>query len=207
MAAISCGATVRVKLKGGETVEGTVFSSDSTMLALEQGLGPDGKATYRIVNQEAVEEQTVLMPVLTSSMNKVPLPAIDDGMLIEREKQAIQKSIDDAAYIGEGVTAHAQAIFDALRKTMPCEWKAQEIVVLNEVPHLPQTAHAPPARPTPRWPRAGDDLAAVHARPVQGRGHRAAARAEGALKHFGHSRALHNTLYFVALRSPADTFR
>jgi hypothetical protein len=160
----ACGATVRVQLKGGDTLEGIVFSSDDRMLALEQQAGADGKATYRILSREAVGDVSLLLPVPTSSAPKAPLPSIDNAVLMEREKQAIQKAMDDAQYIGDGVTAHAQvaasssrasppaaplvpptvsrlrypqAIFDALRKTMPCEWSKKDIVVLDEAPPPP----------------------------------------------------------------------
>jgi len=73
----------------------------------------------------------------------IKLPKVDIKVLKERQNRAIAKAKDDAAFIGDGVTAHSQAIFDSLRKTMPCEWKGQDMLVLKEVtispPYTPQS--------------------------------------------------------------------
>ena len=47
------------------------------------------------------------------------------------------------AALGVGVSAHAQAVFDALERTMPCAWHGQEIHVYgNEVCIAPPYALA-----------------------------------------------------------------
>mgnify|MGYP002630218891 FL=1 len=50
--------------------------------------------------------------------------------------------------IGENVSAEAQEIFDALARTLPCRWKEQVIVVLEEVTIAPPYVE----------PKGGDDL-------------------------------------------------
>jgi hypothetical protein len=50
--------------------------------------------------------------------------------------------------IGENVTEEAQEIFDALARTLPCRWKNQEIIVLDEI-------SIPPPYTTPA---GGDEL-------------------------------------------------
>lgn len=39
----------------------------------------------------------------------------------------------EAAKTGVGVSTEAQQVFDALAKTMPCHWRQQSIIILNEV--------------------------------------------------------------------------
>lgn len=39
----------------------------------------------------------------------------------------------EAAKTGIGVSTEAQQVFDALSKTMPCHWRQQSIIILNEV--------------------------------------------------------------------------
>jgi len=142
------GAVLRIVTTLGETIEGTMFAYDkaSKMLVLQQTATGDGKASCRLVQTAFLKELEVRVPPPSSPAgDKIKLPKTQVQLVRDREQRAIAKAEEDAAFIGEGVTVRTQAIFDALRKTMPCEWKGQDILVLHEVrippPYLPSDCH------------------------------------------------------------------
>eukprot|EP00967_Tisochrysis_lutea_P030379 scaffold35661_cov20-Tisochrysis_lutea.AAC.2 len=58
------------------------------------------------------------------------LPAINLEKCKLREKKALEQAAQQAKRVNSGVTTEAQCIFEALNKTLPCEWQDKTIVVL-----------------------------------------------------------------------------
>jgi len=59
--------------------------------------------------------------------------AVAAMVALPREAKALQEAKKRADQIGVGVTREAQRIFDSVNKTLPCEWKGKDIVVIGEV--------------------------------------------------------------------------
>ncbi|KAE9008393.1 hypothetical protein PR003_g17616 [Phytophthora rubi] len=134
------GAKVRVLTGAQESFEGVIFTLDpvANFLVLEEQDG--AKSRTRIFQLEALEKVEVLEPAPAGL--QLTLPAISEEELQrveQRNKGLAEKAL---ASIGQGVTGEAQAIFDALNKTMPCEWEGANIRVMGEVvikpPYQPQ---------------------------------------------------------------------
>lgn len=68
--------------------------------------------------------------------------------MVALEQHAMAQAADLRRLIGKGVSEEAQDLFDALNKTLPCDWNGQTIIVgvvgQNEVivtpPYTPESA-------------------------------------------------------------------
>lgn len=83
------------------------------------------------IQPSTVEPPTSVMDPLDHVQQA--LQPLNMDRLLHRERQAIRQWEEAMARIGEGVTAEAQAIFDALSKTLPCRWRQKEMLVMDEV--------------------------------------------------------------------------
>ena len=113
------------------------------------------QSTFRIIRTAAIKEiEVVALPAAPtpstggkwadkrSAEDEEELPKIDIEVVAAREKRAVEKAEEEAKMWHEGVTGRAMLIFEALSKTMPCEWLPMPgntlgIVVLREVRCLP----------------------------------------------------------------------
>ncbi|KAG7395109.1 protein with role in RNA processing [Phytophthora boehmeriae] len=133
------GAKVRVTTKS-EVFEGVIFTLDpvANFLVLEEQNG--SKSKTRIFQIETLQKVEVLERAPAGL--QLVLPAISEDELLRLEQKNKGQAERALAAIGQGVSAEAQTIFDALNKTMPCKWEGSNIRVMGEVvikpPYHPQ---------------------------------------------------------------------
>jgi len=121
-----------------QEIAGTVFTFDEATdcLVLKEAGTHGGVNNVRILRASAVravghaqappgpQERGAAAALARSVLG--PLPHVDLARAEEREARALRQARADLAKVGVGVTREAQALFDALAKTMPCEWRQQQ---------------------------------------------------------------------------------
>ncbi|GLC42186.1 hypothetical protein PLESTB_000640000 [Pleodorina starrii] len=127
------GNDVVLRTQNGEEVSGCVFAFDrqTNLLVIKENGSHSGVSNIRLIKASSIGE------VLSSKQPEKPfdleLPHVDLERCRKREEKALQQAEMESARVGTGVTKEAQAIFDALVKTMPCVWRNKAIVVLDSV--------------------------------------------------------------------------
>jgi hypothetical protein len=121
-----------------QEVAGTVFTFDAATdsLVLKEAGTHGGVHNVRILRASAVRSVAEAAPPPDAAAEGpaaalarsalAPLPHVDPARAREREARALRQAQADLAKVGVGVTREAQALFDALAKTMPCEWRQQQ---------------------------------------------------------------------------------
>ncbi|TMW66485.1 hypothetical protein Poli38472_004250 [Pythium oligandrum] len=137
------GAKVRVVTSLEVTVEGVIFTLDpiANFLILEESSSETpAKSKTHIFQMDALKSIEVIEKAAGDANLNLPHISEDDLLRLEQKNKGIAERA--LASIGENVSAEAQAIFDALNKTMPCHWEGQNIRVMEEVlikpPYQPQ---------------------------------------------------------------------
>ncbi|KAJ1663663.1 hypothetical protein IW140_004760 [Coemansia sp. RSA 1813] len=149
---------IRIKLVDDRVIEGVLFAYDvySGVVAL---VSPSSGTDFQIVtgavsNTSGMRQQTQVDLIKAANIvdvkvigkngetqqeddvNGFEMPEIQKvpASVIEARKQkALIQARERASRIGVGVSDKAQAIFDALSRTLPCRWSQGKIVVLDEI--------------------------------------------------------------------------
>ncbi|KAI8324204.1 hypothetical protein GQ54DRAFT_296341 [Martensiomyces pterosporus] len=147
---------VRVKLVNGTGIEGVVFTYDvySGVLALVSNASGDllesapypaaspavgGKrkrAQVHMVAAANIKSVEVVPKQSSQAEEELKLPEIHPvavSTIEARKQKSLALAQERASRIGVGVTDEAQAVFEALSKTLPCRWTENKIIVLDEV--------------------------------------------------------------------------
>ncbi|KAG2490032.1 hypothetical protein HYH03_011497 [Edaphochlamys debaryana] len=140
------GNNIVLVTQQGEEVRGLVFAFDapSSLVIIKENGAHSGVSNIRVLNTSGVRE--VVSSVKPERPMDLTLPLVDLERCRKREERALQQAELESARVGEGVTKEAQAIFDALVKTMPTVWRNKSIVVLDSVyvdePYTPDTCRS-----------------------------------------------------------------
>ncbi|KAJ2311336.1 hypothetical protein H4S02_003135 [Coemansia sp. RSA 2611] len=130
------GAQLELQLVDGSRVAGVLFTYDvySGVVALLAPPAGDArgaqKHTVRLVKAANIGD----VRVADGGPVQVPVvqaPSTDE--IEARKARALALARERAARIGVGVSDHAQLIFEALSKTLPCRWDQSRIIVLDEI--------------------------------------------------------------------------
>ncbi|KAG2182319.1 hypothetical protein INT43_007249 [Umbelopsis isabellina] len=133
---------IRIKTVDDEEITGKLFTVDPTTGC--NSASNSTSNTFRIIKISHIKELISAQPkkqddaktdsieTAFSQANSAPRKVYID-QIKQREAEAIKLASQQAARTGVGVTKEAQAIFDALSKTLPCRWAKDTIVVMDEI--------------------------------------------------------------------------
>ncbi|GLE08706.1 hypothetical protein PINS_up020069 [Pythium insidiosum] len=122
------GAKVRVTTCHDETFEGVIFTLDAVanfLILEERPVDAPAKSKTRIFQMEALKKIEVVEKAPSDANLALPSVSEDDLLRLEQKNKGIAERA--LASIGKGVSAEAQAIFDALQQD------GQSIRVMEDV--------------------------------------------------------------------------
>ncbi|ORY85398.1 anticodon-binding domain-domain-containing protein [Leucosporidium creatinivorum] len=96
---------------------------------------PSQKRSYHLIKSTQIKAVTILSLTPDTSL---PAPssllrAINPAEVSARVEKAVLEDQKARARVGQGVSDEAQALFDALGRTLPVRWAGKNIVVMDEV--------------------------------------------------------------------------
>ncbi len=98
------------------------------MCVLVRAGAHNGVATLRLVNGACVAETLLDQPPTAPIDTEVPF--IDKERLKKRAERALRQAELEYDRVSEGVSKEAQAIFEAISKTLPCRWQDMTTIVV-----------------------------------------------------------------------------
>lgn len=109
-------------------------STTTTTTATAQN-PPSTKRSYHLIKSTQIKSISILSLTPDTSLPSpsTPLGAINPAQVSARVEKAVLEDQKVRARLGQGVSEEAQALFDALGKTLPVRWAGRSIVVMDEV--------------------------------------------------------------------------
>ncbi|KAF4548950.1 Anticodon-binding domain-containing protein [Elsinoe fawcettii] len=156
------GARVKITTSSNpsQNLEGTLFTACPifNVVAINTGPAPPNPSSatiadpgdYHVIPISRIQSFQVISLAEKRDGFSTALPAIgkvDTAKLKERERQRVAKLKDEEAKKGKGVTAEAQALFNALDRMYTVRWHDTDIIVDDAViisaPYTADTCKAP----------------------------------------------------------------
>ncbi|KAJ2817771.1 hypothetical protein IWW50_006051 [Coemansia erecta] len=128
---------VEIDLVNGDRAEGVLFTYDvySGVVALISAPATESrgakKHSVRLVKAANIRDVRVVDGIADVQIPEVR--TVTAAEIEARKTRALVQAKERAALIGVGVSDHAQSIFEALSKTLPCQWDQSRIIVLDEI--------------------------------------------------------------------------
>ncbi|MDC1215369.1 anticodon-binding domain-containing protein [bacterium] len=136
----SIGHTVSGVTATGEAFEGELFTYDmGTGCAVIRTEG-DIANTHDVTMVNTAGCTNLRSTPPSGAVSYAALPVVDAKRSKRRLEANVKAAAASAANIGVGVTREAQDIFDALARTLPCQWEGTVIKVMDEVTIAPPYA-------------------------------------------------------------------
>ena len=127
------GHTVSGATSTGEAFGGVVYTYDPGTGVCVLRTEGDITNTHDVFVVNTAGCSDVRSKAPSSSPTTEALPVVDPARSQRRLEANVKAAQTSAANIGVGVTRTAQDIFDALAKTLPCQWQGTAINVMDEV--------------------------------------------------------------------------
>ncbi|CAM9962857.1 unnamed protein product, partial [Phaeothamnion confervicola] len=130
------GSKVRVTTSTDEVVEGVVYSyvPEFSLLMLKRDLAHTiTNCAMHVFTMPHVRSIEVLEKAIDDPQGFYRLPSVSEAEVSKKEEKALKDAERLLAQLNLQASPEGQQIFDALAKTMDCEWQDRTIIVYGQV--------------------------------------------------------------------------
>jgi hypothetical protein len=137
---VAIGSYVKASVEGmKDAVVGHVYVVNDQLIVLQQPPSQPPlphhppKHTYQMISRHAVTDISKITTKSPSQFADMQMSGrkLNLDKVKARESNAVRQIEQRLKKIGVGVSEQGQAIFDALSRTLPCEWERDMIVVFG----------------------------------------------------------------------------